>query len=96
MTNAPLPVVCRPRDRPTSRRRAAKSPCADLSTINVVRSEITGRMATAGAVILASWLDGDQDYVEQAQSHADLACLVFAAMRRAQAEDQHGLSEQRS
>ena len=53
-------------------------------TMNVVRNEVTTAMAIAGACVIGGWLDDDPDYRKQAANHSDLACLVFAAIRREQ------------
>jgi hypothetical protein len=52
--------------------------------MNVVRNEVTTAMAIAGACVIGGWLDDDPDYRKQAANHSDLACLVFAAIRREQ------------
>lgn len=52
------------------------------STIGVIRAEITLNMAIAGAVLIGLWMEGDPETRALAADDTDLACLVFAAMRR--------------
>jgi hypothetical protein len=60
------------------------------AVLSVVRNEITPAMWVAGGVVIDGWLDKDQDIIELAgKDAANLACLVFAAMRRAQSAAPH-------
>ena len=55
------------------------------SVLSCVRNEITATMWVAGGVVIDGWLEKDPDIIELAgEDAANLACLVFAAMRRAQ------------
>jgi hypothetical protein len=55
------------------------------AVLSVVRNEITPAMWVAGGVVIDGWLEKDPDLIELAgEDAANLACLVFAAMRRAQ------------
>lgn len=55
------------------------------SVLSCVRNEITATMWVAGGVVIDGWLEKDPDIIELAGEDAtNLACLVFAAMRRAQ------------
>ena len=58
------------------------------SVLSCVRNEITATMWVAGGVVIDGWLEKDPDIIELAgEDAANLACLVFAAMRRAQSAD---------
>jgi hypothetical protein len=55
------------------------------AVLSVVRNEITPGMWVAGGVVIDGWLEKDPDIIELAgEDAANLACLVFAAMRREQ------------
>jgi hypothetical protein len=44
-------------------------------------------MIVAGACVLSDWIEGDSELRQEAGNVNDLACLVYAAMRRAQSRD---------
>ena len=64
------------------------------STIGIVHSEITLGMAIAGASPITLWNGGDSETRALARDETDLACLVFAAMRREECRDYKKTPEQ--